>query len=68
MTAYAFPAGELDGKVNQELDKAVEHELEEAEHFKGNDEDAKLVEKLRAELHAEKHDLPVEPAATGEWA
>lgn len=60
-------ADELDGKVNQELDKAVEHELKEAEHFKGNDEDAQLVEKLRAELQAEKHDLPVEPAATGEW-
>lgn len=53
--------------MNQELDKAVEHELEEAEHFKGNNEDAKLVEKLRAELQAEKHDLPLEPAATGEW-
>ncbi len=53
--------------MNQELDKAVEHELKEAEHFQGDDEDAKLVEKLRAELQAEKHDLPVEPAATGEW-
>ena len=60
-------AGELDGKVSKALDEAVEHEVEEAEHFKGNDEDAKLLEKLRSELHAEKHDVPVQPAADGKW-
>ena len=60
-------AGQLDGEVNKALDKAVEHEVEEAEHFKGDDEDAKLLEKLRSELHAEKHDLPVQPAADGDW-
>ena len=63
----ADTAGELDGKVSKALDEAVEHEVEEAEHFKGNDEDAKLLEKLRSELHAEKHDVPVQPAADGEW-
>ncbi len=63
----AGAAGELDGKVEKALDEAVEHEVEEAEHFKGNDEDAKLLEKLQSELHAEKHDVPVEPAADGDW-
>lgn len=60
-------AGQLDGKVNKELDKAMEYEIEEAERFKGCDEDSKLVEKLRSELYAVKHDVPVDPAATGEW-
>ena len=53
--------------MSKELDKAVESEIEEAERFKGDDEDSKLVEKLRSELCAEKHDVLVDPAATGEW-
>ncbi|EIE27488.1 hypothetical protein COCSUDRAFT_55496 [Coccomyxa subellipsoidea C-169] len=67
IATHADISGELDGKVEKALDEAVEHEVEEAEHFEGNDEDAKLLEKLRSELHAEKHDVPVEPAADGDW-
>ena len=50
-------------EVKEHLDKEVGAEREQAQHeYQGGDEDAALLEKLRAEIKAE---LPTKRAATG---
>ncbi len=58
-----FPAGQQDKAVAEHLEKAAKEDMER--YMKGGDEDEAMLTKLRAELHAEKHEVEMAPAVEG---
>ena len=55
-----FPAGQQDKAVEEHLQKAAQQDLDK--YLKGGDEDEEMLTKLRAELHAEKHEVEMAPS------
>lgn len=56
-------AGQQDKAVEEHLEKAAQQDLDK--YLKGGDEDEEMLTKLRAELHAEKHEVEMAPAVKG---
>jgi len=56
-------AGQQDKAVEEHLEKAAHEDM--AKYMKGGDEDEEMLAKLKAELHAEKHEVEMAPAVEG---
>ena len=49
--------------MEEHLEKAAQQDM--GKYLKGGDEDEEMLTKLRAELHAEKHEVEMAPAVEG---